>query len=61
MHHEKTMQEPIKNVVNGVSDQPETTKQVTKVYGFKTATNTIIWAMTGVTRLPNEQAPKYKH
>ena len=50
----------MKNIVNGVSDQPETTKQITKVYGFKTATNTTKWALTGVTRMPSDQAPQYK-
>ena len=56
----KRTKKPIKNVVNGVSDQPKTTKQVTKACGFKTTTNSIKWALTGVTRMPNDQAPKYK-
>ena len=54
------VQKHMKNVVNGVSDEPETIKQVMKVYGFKTATNSLKWALTGVTRMPNDQAPKYK-
>ena len=33
MHHEKTMQKHIKIIENGVTDQPETTKQVMETYG----------------------------